>query len=87
MVLEEKNTPKKKQKRNVVDLIKTISKNPAVAESVLAEINKEKMKAKDFHEYLQGLGYDGVSLEDCKTLLRVIKDRGPIQPGVLQRAY
>jgi hypothetical protein len=79
-----KTAPKK---RNVVDLIKTISKNPAFAESIMGELNKEKVKAKEFHEYLQGLGYDGISLEDCKTLLRVIKDRGPIQPRILQRAY
>jgi hypothetical protein len=87
MALEKKTKPKKRRKRNVIDLIKTLSKNPAFAESVLGELNKEKAKAKDFHEYLRGEGYDGVSLDDCKALLRVIKDRGPIQPGVLQRAY
>jgi hypothetical protein len=84
---KEKPKPKKKRKRNIVDLIRTASRNPAFAESVLTELNKEKVKAKDFYEYLLGLGYDGVSLDDCKTLLRVIKDRGAIQPGALQRAY
>jgi carbamoylphosphate synthase small subunit len=84
---EKKTKPKKRQKRNIVDLIKTASRNPAFAASILTELNKEKVKAKDFHEYLKGLGYDGVSLEDCKTLLRVIRDRGAIQAGALQRAY
>jgi hypothetical protein len=84
---EKKTKPKKRKERNIVDLIRTVSRNPAFAESVLAELNKEKLKAKDFHAYLQDEGYDGVTLEDCKTLVRVIKDRGPMQPGALQRAY
>jgi hypothetical protein len=82
-----KTTKKKTPKRNVVELIRTASKNNEFAKSVLAELNKEKLKAEEFHVYLKGLGYGGVSLDDCKTLLRIVKDRGAIKPGVLERAY
>jgi hypothetical protein len=80
-------TKKKTPKRNMVDLIKTASRNPAFGKGFLDELNKEKLKAEEFHEYLKGLGYGGVSLDDCKTLLRIVKDRGAIKPGVLERAY
>lgn len=84
---KKRTTPKKGKKRNMVDLIKTASRNPAFGKGFLDELNKGKVKATEFHEYVTGLGYEGVSLDDCKTLLRIVKDRGAIKPGILERAY
>ena len=88
MPQKKKTTKRQKAKRDLIDLVKDACReNSPLVTDFFNELNKEGLKAKDFHKLLISWGYDGVSLKDCTKLIAMKASTGEIKPDWMRRAY
>jgi len=64
---------KRKSKGNFADFVQDANKNPRLRQKFIESLRKG-MTADDLLKLFYSLGYYGVSLDDCITILSTIKD-------------
>lgn len=70
---------KGKSKGNLMNFFGEASKNSKLRKKITDKLSKKDVTAGKLLNLFHGLGYDGVSLEDCGKLVGIAK-RGPLPP-------
>jgi len=78
----------KTEKRDFVAFVIDASKKGSVlGPAIIAELNKEGVKAKDLHQLLINWGYVDVHLADLTKLVNIFKGSGRIKDAMLETGY
>lgn len=63
--------PKITRGKTIVDFIVAVAGNRDIGVDFVQNL-KPEVKAEEIRAYLQGLGFAGVTLEDCEQILKIV---------------
>lgn len=74
--------PKTAKEKTIVDFIVAVAGNRDIGVDFAKKL-KPQVKAEEIRAYLQGLGFAGVSIEDCEQILRIVNKHGATRGDAL----
>jgi len=65
--------------KDFLDFIKDVTENAQLAQDFLKVFNNEGTTAEDLCKFMNGSGFDGVSLKDCEKMMAVRAASGTVE--------